>query len=803
MKLRRIALAAVHLSAILVTGSTVTAWTGDPWGPTHRETMVKIAREMIDFSWSPLNNISNWNDADTWTPYSSDVVYRGIPYTEERPAQNWTEFYGMVNGTAGGDTRYGNDSGGFVSISWKLPKRYTAADFLCDALDIPDPCGNQYNPAADDYVYRLGPVGSGKQGLLPGDGFVSTDHVILFLRYLSDKSGIMAMEQTPDRARYRELTWNQLSSYRPIRRNGVTDKAHRFKMKWGSPGVGDGQFRVIEGVAVDGSRNVYVTDSENQRVQKFDKTGNLLAKWGFFGTLNGRFNGPAGIAVDGSGHVYVADSGNHRIQKFDDAGRFLAKWGSFGSAEGQFKTPLGISVDSAGNVFVTELGDGNPRVQKFDQDGNFLLMWGSGGTGDSQFGSPEDVAVDLFGFVYVVDRVNHRVQRFNNIGSFLNQWGAQGSDPGEFDSPVGIALDSSGHVYVADTGNNRIQKFDGGGAFIKEWGTVGPGDGQFASPSAVALSSSGEVVVGDAENGRVQKFTAVPLLPAGPSELVAVTQGTSKINLTWKDNAQNETGFKIKRKDGVRGTYTKIATVGANVKGYGDAGVVENTPYFYTVCAYNDKGESACSEEDMSYTIKVNLLAPPGGEVIFSGSTYLIQWETVGTVISPPLYKLEYSIDGGVTWSKIAEGVSETTYSWTVPTPAQNRRNCLLRVRAFDSEGMKRGGDLSDQAFTIEVIKLTAPDGGEILSSGANFGITWETRQTVRPVNKVKLRYTLDGGLTWSPIITLDGNPGTYSWVVPTVLKTKKQCKVQVLLLDEKGIQMGSDRSDLFLTLQP
>jgi fibronectin type 3 domain-containing protein len=283
--------------------------------------------------------------------------------------------------------------------------------------------------------------------------------------------------------------------------------------------------------------------------------------------------------------------------------------------------------------------------------------------------------------------------------------------------------------------------------------------------------------------------------------LVVVTKATDKINLTWKDNAKNETGFRIKRKDGVRGTYAKIASVGVNVNGYVDASVVENTLYFYTVCAFNAKGVSACSKEEASYTVKMNLLAPTGGEVIFSGSTYLIQWETVGTVILPPVYKLEYSLDGGITWRPIAQGVTETTYSWTVPTLAQNQRDCLLRVQAFDSEGVKRGGARSD--FTIEVVKLTAPNGGEILSPGTNFDITWETRQTVRPVSKVKLLSTRDGGVTWTPIITLDGNPGSHPWPVPTVLKAKKQCRVRVQLLDEKGVQIGSDASDLYFTLKP
>jgi hypothetical protein len=189
--------------------------------------------------------------------------------------------------------------------------------------------------------------------------------------------------------------------------------------------------------------------------------------------------------------------------------------------------------------------------------------------------------------------------------------------------------------------------------------------------------------------------------------------------------------------------------------------------------------------------------------VIFSGSTYLIQWETVGAVISPPVYHLEYSLNGGTTWRAIAQGVTSTTYSWTVPTLSQNRRDCLLRVTAFDSEGVKRGGVRSDQAFTIEVVKLTAPDGGETLLPGTNFDITWETRQTVRPVSQVKLFSTRDGGATWSPIITLDGNPGTYSWPVPRPPKVKKQCRVEVKLLDDKGVQIGSDRSDRYFTLEP
>jgi hypothetical protein len=71
--------------------------------------------------------------------------------------------------------------------------------------------------------------------------------------------------------------------------------------------------------------------------------------------------GPGDVAVDLHGGVFVADTYNHRIQKFDSSGKFVCKWGCYGRAPGQFTYPQGIAVDPHGYIFVVD----GCRVQKF------------------------------------------------------------------------------------------------------------------------------------------------------------------------------------------------------------------------------------------------------------------------------------------------------------------------------------------------------------------------------------------------------------------------------------------------------
>ena len=169
-------------------------------------------------------------------------------------------------------------------------------------------------------------------------------------------------------------------------------------------------------------------------------------------------------------------------------------------------------------------------------------------------------------------------------------------------------------------------------------------------------------------------------------------------------------------------------------------------------------------------------------------------------------FGLWYSINGGRTWKPIlpkGELITATSYDWTVPIRSKNLTKCLVKVIGFNDAGQKLGEARSDGVFTIEVVRLTGPNGGEDLISGEPYEITWDTNATITPVAKVVLSYTLDGK-KWKPITTITGsNPGSYEWTPPVVSAPQTTCKVKVQLIDSAGKAIGRDVSDGYFTISP
>jgi hypothetical protein len=332
------------------------------------------------------------------------------------------------------------------------------------------------------------------------------------------------------------------------------------------------QFFWPSGVAVDGSGNIYVADTGNNKIRKIRSAGVVSTLAGLPGSQgsvdgtgnNARFSGPSGAAVDSTGNLYVGDVGNNTIREVTSLGEVSTMAGQDrsqnlygGSADGvgseaQFNQPSGVAVDINGNVFVADTA--NSEIRMVTQGGVVSTIAGNtawiqlgspiGGSVDgmgtnAQFYFPYGVAVDGAGNLYVADTDNSTIRKITPVGTswvvttiagnalITNSIGEAigGSADGtgtnaQFDFPGGIAVDRAGNLYVADSGNNTIRKITPTGT---NWvvttiaglaGNYGSADGtgtnaMFNAPFAIAVDSAGTLYVAEYENDTIRKITPV------------------------------------------------------------------------------------------------------------------------------------------------------------------------------------------------------------------------------------------------------------------------------------------------------
>jgi tripartite motif-containing protein 71 len=276
--------------------------------------------------------------------------------------------------------------------------------------------------------------------------------------------------------------------------NTATANKYQFMKEWGSQGSGDGQFNSPRGIAVDPLGNVYVTDTGNNRVQKFDSNGTFVSKWNSTGSGN-TFHAPEGIAIYPLGNVYVTDTGGNGVQKYISNGTLI---GGFVVC-----CPKAITTDILQSIYVAQ---SNNQIVKNPVGDPFFSTWGN--YSDFKFTNGVGVAVDSLGNVYVADTGNNRIEKFTINGTLITTWGKPGRGDGQFISPLAIAVDASDNVYLADTGNNRIQKFDSNATFITKIGSAGTANGHFLFPAGVAVDLSDNLYVVDRGNNRIQVFAA-------------------------------------------------------------------------------------------------------------------------------------------------------------------------------------------------------------------------------------------------------------------------------------------------------
>jgi DNA-binding beta-propeller fold protein YncE len=180
---------------------------------------------------------------------------------------------------------------------------------------------------------------------------------------------------------------------------------------------------------------IYVTDVQNGRVVVLDKeSGKEVGRVGRKGSGEGELFFPTNLEVDADGNLYVSDTGNFRIVKFDPDGRVLRQYGSLGRNIGQLARPKGLAVDREGRVYVVDAAFEN--IQIFDPDGTLLLFFGSAGNMPGGLNLPAQVEIDYEHTHLFADRVapgrviEYLVLVSNQFGrNKVNVYGFLRSDP--------------------------------------------------------------------------------------------------------------------------------------------------------------------------------------------------------------------------------------------------------------------------------------------------------------------------------------------------------------------------------------
>ncbi len=272
------------------------------------------------------------------------------------------------------------------------------------------------------------------------------------------------------------------------------------------------QLTYPRGVAVDAAGNLYIANTETHRIRKVDAaTGFITTVAGDGSSGFGGDGGPAtsaklyyprGVAVDATGNLYIADSNNQRVRKVDAstsvittvAGLLTASVSFTGGSALEARLPMPTAVTEAanGDLFITDgvynalFKVSNGAISRVD-------------TGAETLNNPLDVKIGPDGSLYVADAKNDRILKISDgVTTVLAFDAIEGKT---LSRPHDLVFDGQGNMYISDTQNNRILKRESGG------NTEVVATGALNRPNGIALDAAGNLYIADYNNDRIVKVT--------------------------------------------------------------------------------------------------------------------------------------------------------------------------------------------------------------------------------------------------------------------------------------------------------
>ena len=260
-----------------------------------------------------------------------------------------------------------------------------------------------------------------------------------------------------------------------------------FVAEFGGKGEGEAQFAETLFMAFGPDGAIYVVDTDNFRIQKFNESGGFVFDIQMETGSEFRFINPTVIAVGTDSSIYVMDwmfvqisdpnpepkiyNYGPCVHKFDAHGVFIASYpiqnltqriapletaapgldadGNYALIipQGDTKREFLLTVDANGNLHICDSG----TVYKLNSEGVHLARYALAQPGTGRLVHPVDMTVDKTGNVFVVDEKGHRVLKYSAEGKFLSAFGEYGDAAGQFIAPFRIAALTDGTLLVADT----------------------------------------------------------------------------------------------------------------------------------------------------------------------------------------------------------------------------------------------------------------------------------------------------------------------------------------------------------------
>jgi sugar lactone lactonase YvrE len=311
------------------------------------------------------------------------------------------------------------------------------------------------------------------------------------------------------------------------------------------------------GVIADPAGNIYLCDTNNNRVRRVDAQTGIITTVAGVGSSGYSGDGgpatqamisqPGGLTMDGGGNLYFADSGNSIIRRIDAVSGIITTVAGVPAAAGytgdgyaatqaKLSSPRGVAFDAAGDLFIADTSNNAIREVSLATGiiGTVAGTGVAGYNGDAipaiaaQLNSPWTVSIGADNALYIADLSNNRVRKVSGgVISTVAGTGSRGfagdtgaANAADLNDPTSVILDPAGDLYIADSGNNRVRKVYASTGVIltitgndseQFGGDAGPSNqATLYAPYALFFDQVGNLLIADTLHNRIRRILATP-----------------------------------------------------------------------------------------------------------------------------------------------------------------------------------------------------------------------------------------------------------------------------------------------------